>query len=123
MSKNYCTFEQAKLLKIKGFPQENQSSYFKENGEIENGFTDLGLGSIACPTLTEVQEWLRNEKKIHVYPIYYLSRSNDIEWYSCEINSKLLPNSIRVDNEENGGCFNTYDEALSNGIDKTLLLI
>lgn len=58
------TFKVAKFLKDHGFPQTGHGPVYKESGELENGFTDLGEGTIAAPTYFEAWNWLSKEKNL-----------------------------------------------------------
>lgn len=58
MGQNKVSFEIAKILKEVGYPQSQCSPQYKENGELENGFTDLGEGCYYAPTYLDVWLWL-----------------------------------------------------------------
>lgn len=60
------SFKVAKALKEAGYPQSSHCPQYKENGEPENGFTDLGEGCISTPYYLDVWLWLRREKKIEI---------------------------------------------------------
>lgn len=131
IQETYCSFEQAKDLKELGFPQwnDNPEEYhpyvegYDYDGHDTNIFSSNRKLEYFKVPLSLVQKWLREEKDIHIFPIHYISRSNNTEWYSCEINSKNFDKDIRIDNEENGGCFDKYEQALSSGIDKCIELL
>lgn len=67
------SFEVAKALKEAGYPQSQFAPQYKENGEFENGLTDLGEGCYYAPTYTDVWLWLWREKgvKIDIMSRYY----------------------------------------------------
>lgn len=93
------TFEQAKALKELGFPY---SKYIP---------TDVINWR---PTVELVSKWLREEKNIHVCPIYYSSKTYKTEWYSCEVNQH------QINNDEE---YSTYEAALIAGIDKAIEIL
>ena len=125
------TLEQAKILKEKGFPQPNECPSYKEDGE----FTDLGEGSYYAPSLSLVQKWLIEEKNfiVNVVPA--------MDWddkamryynfhYECWYGQVGTPSicTLRSNEKDFGGNykdakFETYEEALSEGINKALTLI
>ena len=125
------TFKQAKILKEKGFPQPNECPSYKEGRE----FTDLGEGSYYAPSLSLVQKWLIEEKNfiVNVVPA--------MDWddkamrycnlhYECWYGQVGTPSicTLRSNEKDFGGNykdakFETYEEALSEGINKALTLI
>lgn len=74
-----ASFEQAKALAELGFPQSEYGPHYKENGEPENGLTDLGEGIYFVPTLELVAKWLRNEKKINVQVVEYINEDRPVD--------------------------------------------
>ena len=76
MEENFVTFEIAKKLKEKGFPQHiTDEAYIVDNyGEDEydiGGLLPIPLipdymDDIAAPTISQVLKWLREDKKIHI---------------------------------------------------------
>ena len=73
---DFVTFDLAKKLKEKGFPQHwSDNDYIVEN-EYEDNF-EIGcyynrcfipehIVTIAAPTIYQVLKWLREEKRIHI---------------------------------------------------------
>lgn len=86
------SFKVAKALKEAGYPQGSYCPQYKENGEPENGFTDLGEGCIYAPYYLDVWLWLWREKGIALDPDEV---GND--WY---IDSAILPMETYPDPEE-----------------------
>lgn len=66
MGQKRVSFKVAKAIKNAGYPQSIYCPQYKENGELENGFTDLGEGYIYAPTYLDVWLWLWGEKKVAV---------------------------------------------------------
>lgn len=75
MKEQYVSIEVAKLLKEKGFCEENVYCYYQ--GEYENDSTDVWRGeckfnwniyndSYSAPTQQMACRWLREEHKIHI---------------------------------------------------------
>lgn len=70
---DFVTFELAKKLKEKGFPQKTAGRYnmidcfYYEDGKMffHGGACDVNEAYTA-PTISQVLKWLREEKKIHV---------------------------------------------------------
>lgn len=135
ISLKIVTFEQSRILKEKGFPQPDECPSYKENGELENGLTDLGEGCYYAPSLSLVQKWLIEEKGyiVNVVPAMDWDDSK-MEYYNfhyeCwhgKVGSPLIT-TLRSNEKDFGGNykdakFKTYEEALSGGLDKALGLI
>lgn len=68
----------ARKIKKMGFPQPPYGLYYKENGEPENGFDDLGQGEYYAPTYIEVWLWLWRLKIIEL-SLTYGKRINDVD--------------------------------------------
>ena len=121
------TFKQAKILKEKGFPQPNECP----NGE----FTDLGESSYYAPSLSLVQKWLIEEKNFIVNVVPAMDWDDKVMkycnfHYECWYGEVGTPSicTLRSNEKDFGGNykdakFETYEEALSEGINKALTLI
>ncbi len=86
MNKDFVSFEIAKKLKEKGFIEEcfaryycSDKAYFERNSYnpntesvfyCYNNDEDLGRFYIDAPTTSQVLNWLRKEKKIHIGIIF-----------------------------------------------------
>ena len=74
MNEDFVSFDLAKKLKEKGFPQYTEKSYFV--GDHKKRMCSVGTflhvptqnteHLIAAPTISQVLKWLRDEKKIHI---------------------------------------------------------
>lgn len=101
---NYVSLEMAKILYKKGF-------------EIKG--TYLWTRGVLCPTLYEVQKWLREVHNIHV-----MIGVDDLDWwyqlYDCSEDGRM-----EETNHFSGSvaCQKSYEEALNNGIFDALKLI
>lgn len=102
---------QAKKLKNKFFPIFYADKSYGNDGKIYN-MIDEGDYLIAAPTLSVVQQWLREEKDIEVYCVPYIDETNE-KFYYYEI----------VGYETNRIPYMDYDSALSAGIDNALKII
>jgi hypothetical protein len=96
MEIDFVTFEIAKKLKEKGFPQvkKNTLAMYNEVGEwfslarnldaYEYSFVDFDDRDCVCPTIAQVLKWLRENKRLEANGCY----DNDTEgWmgYVCEM--------------------------------------
>lgn len=114
MEKQLIDFETAKLAYEKGF-KIHQSDYFNNKS--------LNVKDLYCyqrPTQSFLQKWLREIHNIHVYPI--LSYTNN-QKYTIE----LRYNFNKIKTSQTGltekPYYNTYEEALKNGLFEALKLI
>lgn len=68
-----CTYEVAKLAKEKGLDVPTNFCY-EQNGCL------VRCGSIAAPTQSLLQRWLREEKNIHIAVFPNLRNSYEYDW-------------------------------------------
>lgn len=122
---DYVSLGVAKLLKEKGFNELCYTAYDKDGRSFNyreirlnwNGEYDWAYSQ---PTLYHAQKWLRLNKNIHVCVDvnasgwYYVLSKSDNGTYVCD-SDENGPND--------GGCWDTYEEALDNGIFMALKLI
>jgi hypothetical protein len=120
MDENFVTFEIAKKLKEKGFPQRpdyfNYSSYYAWDGlrkihSLSNASVwfdpNIDRENIYfAPTISQVLKWLREDKKMHI--IIPASFDRDYWWEVRDFNRKLSEYSISE--------LGTYEEAAIDGI-------
>lgn len=115
---DFVTFELAKKLKEKGYPQHiTDDAYIVDNyGEEE---CDIGdrlpiplvpdyMDDVAAPTISQVLKWLREEKKMHIKIAVWTEG-----WYNevCEF-GKGIP-VFQGQSEDH----DTYEEAALAGIE------
>lgn len=131
--KDLVTFEQAEKLKELGFDWEclyhydgyylesNGCDYHSQNVEsacISNNTVEWNpLKYIDAPFLYQVQNWLREEKNIHIhintyYPNWQKGDHSVLE-YECTIVNDIYNRALR----EDIGHFDSYHEALSAAVD------
>lgn len=92
---DFVTFEIAKKLKEKKFPQHwSDDDYIVENDyedDFEVGyhydrcFIPEHLPTIAAPTISQVLKWLRDEKKLYVSIVYVPKIENCSDFYYATI--------------------------------------
>lgn len=143
MKLQLVSFEQAQALKELGFSQSNDNCqvYYQLNGQVNcvhfNYFVSLvRYGGIpenanACraPELELAAKWLREEKQFGIFPIRKPAY-NSGKWYDKYTFHLVLPHSFfEKDNNgicssvDNNGEYDSYESALSAGIDLAIELI
>ena len=120
---DYCSYEQSKKLKELGFDWLSNRYYSKEDcadGQVweyschpPQNYSDSPR-RFTAPTLAQTQKWLREVKKITIL-IDILSNKKQFYW-------KLYDNDLHFNGASNTN-YNTYEQALSAGIDKALELL
>lgn len=123
MTEELVTLETAKLLKEKGF-NEYCENVIDNNGVLRKTLyrtnNDLPKVCYSRPTQTIVAKWLRETKNVHIC-IY-----NNACGYGYEIskadNGTHISNDLK-DGPNNGGVWDTYEEALEAGIKEALSLL
>lgn len=130
MTEELVTLETAKLLKAAGFKEDVSSFYelvykggsgpeyeIDESYDAQNYNTDVY--SISAPTQSIAQKWLREIKKLHI-TIY-----NSASGYTYDISKADMGTVLYCfpEGPNDGGNWDTYEEALEAGIIKALKLI
>ena len=118
MKEQLISFETAKLAKEKGFDELTQHVYGHNKTNANYGKAVerpvlYGTTVIFAPTQSLLQKWLREEKGISVEVGSY----ND--GWSCDLVNKEGHIKELFDN---GGVFDTYEEALEEGLKEALRL-
>lgn len=111
MTEELVTLETAKLLKEKGFPQRK---YLINVSTLHNCYKYLSV-----PPQSVVQRWLRETKDLHI-TIY-----NSASGYTYDISKADMGTVLYCfpEGPNDGGNWDTYEEALEAGILKCLKLI
>ena len=115
----FVTFELAKKLKEKGFPQGNKEDFRNYYYKISDGLQMAIMASNGeeiewyCPTISEVLKWLRDEKKIYL-SVTYVPEIDGIHMF--------YPKFQKIGNFEFTkfcfcGSYDTYEEAAMAGIE------
>jgi hypothetical protein len=129
MKEELITFETAKLAKEKGFDSEGFHYFYDEKGvphavKVERSFLSKSL--YFAPTQSLLQKWLREVHDIHVqaHPIPMYGEQDKARWSGAWIikyNSKEP--SLDQWSDITKLSYNTYEEALEEGLKKALKLI
>lgn len=122
MNEDYVSYEVAKLLKENGFDWYCRALYAPNSEVLSHS---LGVSNTydvdvyAAPTLYMAQKWLRVEKDIHIMIDVCASGYYAVLWKTNGTFIKTL-----VDKGPNdGGVWDTFEEALQTGILEALKLI
>ena len=127
----FVTFEIAKKLKEKKFPQHwSNDDYIVENDyedvfevgyHYDRCFIPEHLPTIAAPTISQVLKWLREDKKIDVLPqrghISIDKNSKVTRYYNVNIYFERSF-ACTLDNDEQD--YSTYEQAAIAGIEYIL---
>lgn len=131
MTEEHVTLETAKLLKAAGFKEDVSSFYelvykggsgpeyeIDESYDAQNYNTDVY--SISAPTQSIAQKWLRETKNLHI-TIYNSACGYGYEISKADNGTHIASSTYKGTND--GGEWDTYEEALDNGIQEALKLI
>ena len=130
---DYCNYELSLALKECGF-NEPCLTFYDTNKELgraldSDNFNHLGetyqgewfTDTISAPTLWQAQKWLREKKKIDV--LVYNCACGYLWEVSKATNGTGLILFDEKGDDENSGCWTSYEAALSAGIAAALELI
>ena len=123
MESQLVNFKQAVALKELGFPQDisQSTSYgeYDENGDFWGLDQYYGDISYAAPTLELVAKWLREEKQIylHIRRLFATSIIKHKDCYCFYYSTKDYDETSYVSE------FDSYEQALSAGIDKAIEIL
>lgn len=122
---DYVTYEQARALKEHGFDWECNHCYDSDKTIrrrlIFENFNEIDT-KISAPTLSLAQKWLR-EKEIEVAVFARFDgelRTGQWVWLVRKFSTHLFDTVFSEDGDLN---YDTYEEALSAGIDRALKLL
>lgn len=120
MMEEIITFETAKLAKEKGFNSCNKlGSYNKEGNYMYEIVTDsetiAAYGLLPSPTQSLLQKWLREVHSLSVKIDDYITNSRVRYDYSVS--------DLGSQEDNPTGVFETYEEALEQGLQEALSLI
>lgn len=120
---DFVTFEIAKKRKEKGFtlPKSEIIGKFDPDGlfhsQLYINFTEtMDLDEIIAPTISQVLEWLREEKEtdIILYPIFLYNENNREREYGIEIHAPQLNKPVHL------GYFKECEKGANAGIEYVL---
>ena len=120
MNKYYVSFEVARLLREKGYNDLNEC-YYNRHGVMcaRHEGKILKEGECMAPRLDEAFRWLREERYIHITIEVHASGYYAVLWKTNGTFIKTLAGEGLND----GGVWNTCEEAMQAGILETLKLI
>lgn len=119
---DFVTFEIAKKLKDKGFPQGNENDitekYYTISDSLKSAIMLANNEDVKwyCPTISQVLKWLREKKKLFIeifmYHNHYLWEIYNTEMYDVDFTQK----SEKYSEKE----YVSYEEAVLAGIEYVL---
>ena len=128
MNEDFVSFDLAKKLKEKGFPQYTEKSYFVGDhkkrmcsvGTFLHVHTQNTEHLIAAPTIAQVLKWLRDCNAIHIHICLY-SKGWYCDVYTFEYYEEDKEYGVKhnVQFDE----FSTYEEAALAGIEYALDIV
>ena len=125
MTKELVTLETAKMLKEKGFNmycsftfREDGNYYYSQTSYIAN--SGLPANNYSCPRLYIAQKWLRETKNLH---ISIIRNACGYTYDICKADNGTHIAEGVFKGPNDGGEWDTYEEALEAGIFEALKLI
>lgn len=129
MTEAFVTLETAKLLKEKGFKEDVFTFYevdcvegdmiLSETYNESENFNEKN-DCLSAPTQSLAQKWLRETKNIHIC-VYNCACGYGYEISKADNGTHITSSTYKGTND--GGEWNTYEEALEAGIKECLKLI
>lgn len=129
MTEAFVTLETAKLLKEKGFKEDVFTFYevdcvegdmiLSETYDESENFNEKN-DCLSAPTQSLAQKWLRETKNIHIC-VYNCACGYGYEISKAD-NGTHITSSV-YEGPNDGGEWNTYEEALETGLQEALKLI
>lgn len=120
MTEELVTLETAKLLKEKGFNEPCMIAMNIEDGRQYGTNSELPIKVCSHPTQSVTQKWLRETKNLHI-SIFKYACGYDYDICKADNGTHITDGVLKGPND--GGQWNTYEEALEAGIQETLKLI
>lgn len=122
---DYVSIEVAKLLKEKGFDEYCNTCYYYHDNEwiLQDGNNRNRINGkdwMSRPNLYEAQKWIRNNHNIHIVIDNYAC---GYAWFLYKADNGTRISEYAEDGPNDGGCWDTYEEALNAGIIEALKLI
>lgn len=131
MKEQIISFETAKLAKEKGLTdKEYSTSYYFPDGKIDldklmkNTINKTDNMVFYAPTQTLLQKWIREEHRIHLVIEPSVQGDElvwDCQWISTKIHNKTYKSFLPQWATTN--CCDSYEQALEEGLVKTLKMI
>ena len=128
---DYCSYELSKALKAAGFNEPCEAFYLPPmknrpepffSGRVKRSIkNETHAFHLSAPSLYHAQKWLREKKKIDV--LVYNCACGYLWEVSKATNGTGLILFDEKGDDENSGCWTSYEAALSAGIAAALELI
>ena len=129
MTEEFVTLETAKLLKEKGFKEDVFTFYevdcvegdmiLSETYDVSENFNEKN-DCLSAPSQSLAQKWLRETKNIHIC-VYNCACGYGYEISKAD-NGTHITSSV-YEGTNDGGEWDTYEEALESGLQEALKLI
>jgi hypothetical protein len=129
MTEEFVTLETAKLLKEKGFKEDVFTFYevdcvegdmiLSETYDVSENFNEKN-DCLSAPSQSLAQKWLRETKNIHIC-VYNCACGYGYEISKAD-NGTHITSSV-YEGTNDGGEWDTYEEALEAGLQEALKLI
>jgi hypothetical protein len=124
MTEELITLETAKLLKEKGFNEYCKDIIREDNGRMMQSVfrtnKDLPKGAYSRPTQSIAAKWIRETKNLH---ISIIRDACGYGYYICKADNGTHITDGIFDGPNDGGQWDTYEEALEVGIQEALKLV
>lgn len=124
MTEELITLETAKLLKEKGFNEYCKDIIREDNGRMMQSVfrtnKDLPKGAYSRPTQSIAAKWIRETKNLH---ISIIRNACGYGYDICKADNGTHITDGIFKGSNDGGQWDTYEEALEVGIQEALKLI
>jgi hypothetical protein len=126
MKEEFVTLETAKLLKEKGFDErtlyayQNNGMLYCNTDRIAMAYNSLPIYQICAPIQSFAQKWLRETKNLH---ISIIRNACGYGYDICKADNGTHITDGIFKGTNDGGQWDTYEEALEVGIQEALKLI
>ena len=123
MTEELVTLETAKMLREKGFNEPCMIAInIEDSRQYGTNRTNSELPIKVCshPTQSITQKWMRETKNLHI-SIFKYACGYDYDICKTDNGTHITDGVLKGPND--GGQWNTYEEALEAGIQETLKLI
>ncbi|WP_302295952.1 hypothetical protein [Bacteroides finegoldii] len=124
MTEELITLETAKLLKEKGFNEYCKDIIREDNGRMMQSVfrtnKDLPKGAYSRPTQSIAAKWLRETKNLH---ISIIRNACGYGYDICKADNGTHITDGIFKGSNDGGQWDTYEEALEVGIQEALKLV
>jgi hypothetical protein len=127
MNEQLISFETAKLAKEKGFNWKCYQAYdwvsgFPGNTHTGyNNWNKFGDGKASAPTQSLLQKWLRDTHKIHISLDYWTVE--DLDSGELQVSWNYEITRFGASFNERGSNLSSYEQALEEGLKKSLELL